>query len=552
MSWSFQQRKNVWAMLLFYLLATLSLGAFFSHTTKAQTALTYYAQNNYSKQLTNFPDDIKLIDTYSGLTTVVTEDNTIYTGNYSQTGDEVQQKVTTGIPNIKSVKVPYSSDQTISGVALTENGEVWTWGHGATLGRYIPGSDETYDWFDNTPQKLENLPPIKSIDVGLSNNVYALDFDGNVWGWGENRWASLGSLGSCPNAQPYCGGSGINYVTNPTQIPGLTNIENIDAGGFGLVATNTTSQQLLLGTICAVEASWDKHVSPYIYTGVPNIQSINLDECSLNSLDTSGDVYSWGIAGAEQTTMPNAKHMNTSFGPVKKIYSDNIRTRLALTQDNNLYYYEYYGGAALPPTEIFIKQLQDDTISLLPYSYYDETQGETWGYITTSDPEPVVNRARTIGQGRVLPNISNGDILPGLIDGQQADKLIFNIDIRRNNSGQIRSSSSFDFTYETGTRCNNPNRAENCHSTQLQSTGIDSIEVSGTNRSQSVFKGTADITIDGVTSQKYFEVRSIDSDKLNNGLQDSLQIRLFNDPAQTDLAYVVYLTDLTNGNIRIR
>lgn len=551
MSWISQKRNNTWATVLLYIFAIVIVAILYSHITQAQTALTYYAQNNYSKQLDNFPDNIKLIDSYGSFVTVVTNDDTIYSGYYYNGGEAVGQKITTGIANIKSVKVFNTSDQTVSGVALRENGEVWTWGHGSTLGRSIPGSNETNDWFDNTPQRLDDLPPIKSIDLGLSNNVYALDFDGNVWGWGDNRWASLGSLGSCPNARPYCGNTG-NYVTEPTPIPGLTNIESINAGGFGLVATNTDSQNLLLGTICAVEASWDKYVTPYIYTGVSSIQSANLDECSLNSLTMNGNVYSWGIAGADQTTMANAKHMNTSFGPVKKIYSDNIRTRLALAENNDLYYYEYYGGAALPPTELFIDHLENDSSGLLPHTYNDETLGETWGYITASDPEPIVNQARTIGQGRVLPNISNGDILPGLIDSQQTDKLVFNIDIRRNNSGQIRPSSSFDFTYETGTRCNNPNKAVNCHSTQLQSTVINSIDVSGTNRSQSVVRGVADITVDGVTSQKYFEVRTIDNDKLNNGLQDSLQIRVFNDVDQTDLIYVVYLTDLTNGNVRIR
>ncbi len=530
MSKSFQLQKNTWGVLAFlYILVTLAIVLLLSQTSSAQTALTYYSQNGYSKQLANFPDDIKFIDIYSRYITVVTEDNTIRSGFSFQTDSgDIGGITITGIPNVKSAKVINNG----TGVALTDEGKVWTWG------------------IDNNPQELNNLPPIKSIDRGISGTTYALDFSGNVWGWGENTRASLGSLGSCSNGQPWCNSG--NYVTEPSIIPGLTGIDRISAGESGVVATTLGGEHLLVGTVCRVESNWPVYVSPHTYTQVSNIQSINLNSCSLNSLSVSGEVYSWGVAGMEGSLMPSAKLMNPSFGPVKKIYSDNDRNRLALTENNDIYFYDYFGDVFNPPTEMFIRHLDNDSISLLPYDYAEEGQEQTWGYITTADPEPVVNRARTIGQGRVQPNSENGDIMPGLIDTQQTDKLQFNIDVRRNNAGQIRPTSSFSFSYETGQRCNNPNQAINCHSTQLQSTAITSIDVSGTNRSLSVIRGVANVTVDGITTQKYFEIRYIDNDKLDNGLEDTMQIQIFNDEARTDTIYIVYTTEFTNGNVRIR
>lgn len=362
---NFQLYKNRWPLKLFlFILLTTFITLLSPHMVSAQTALTYYSQNGYSKQLANFPDDIKFIDTYGRYITVVTEDNTIRSGFSFQTeSGDIGGTAITGIPNVKSAKVTNNG----IGVALTEEGKVWEWN------------------YENSPQELNSLPSIKSIDKGISGTTYALDFDGNVWGWGENSRASLGSLGSCSNGQPWCNSG--NYITEPAIIPGLTGIDKISAGHSGIIATTLDGEYLLVGTVCNVESNWPIYVTPNTYTQVSNIASINLGSCSLNSLTTSGEVYSWGVAGMEGFLMPNAKLMNPSFGPVKKIYSDNDRYRLALTESNDLYFYDYFGDVFNPPTEMFIRHIEDDSIILFPYSYMDEMQGETFGYITASNPE---------------------------------------------------------------------------------------------------------------------------------------------------------------------
>lgn len=372
---NFQLYKNKWSLKLFlYILLTTSIVFLSPHMVSAQTALTFYGQNNYQKQIKNFPNDIKIIHNYGTYISVVTTDNIIYSGNYTtQDSENINEKIITDIPNIKDIRIPTEG----VGIALTENGEVWVWGDNEN---------------STSPRKLNELPVIKSADINYKS-FYALDFAGNIWGWGNNWHGSLGSLGACPNGQPTCGGSGSpedqNYVTSPTIIPGFTNIDSIDAGSPGLTAKDISGQYFILGTICDIEASWDKYITPYLYTGVSNIQNIIADACSIHSLTASGEVYQWGFPGLNQGSMPQPKLMNNTYGPVKKIYTDEGYNNLALTEQNDLYYYEYFGYPWDPPTEFLVGHLVDDSIQLLPMQIYDSNEAEPtiYGYIAASNPE---------------------------------------------------------------------------------------------------------------------------------------------------------------------
>lgn len=370
-----QLYKSRWSLKLFlYILLTISIVLLSPHMVSAQTALTFYGQNDYQKQIKNFSNDIKIMRSYGSYISVVTNDNVIHSGNYvAQDPENINETIITDIPNIEDIRIPTEG----VGIALTENGDVWAWGDNEN---------------STLPRKLNELPVIKSIDINYKS-FYALDFEGNVWGWGNNWHGSLGSLGVCPNGQPTCGGSGNpeaqNYVTSPTIIPGFASIDSIDAGSPGLTAKDTSGQYFILGTICDIEASWDKYITPYLYTGVSNIQNVIADACSIHALTASGEVYQWGFPGLNQGSMPQPKLMNNTYGPVKKIYTDEGYTNLALTQQNNIYYYEYFGYPWESPTELFVGHLVDESIQLLPMQIYDSNEADPtiYGYIAASNPE---------------------------------------------------------------------------------------------------------------------------------------------------------------------
>jgi alpha-tubulin suppressor-like RCC1 family protein len=101
-------------------------------------------------------------------------------------------------------------------MALTAGGTVWTWGNGLAL-----GNGSTAD--STVPVQVPGLAGITQISAGQGFDFdLALRSDGTVWGWGFNV---LGQLGD-GNAVP---------VLAPVQVTGLTGVTQIAAGyGFSL------------------------------------------------------------------------------------------------------------------------------------------------------------------------------------------------------------------------------------------------------------------------------------------------------------------------------
>jgi len=96
-------------------------------------------------------------------------------------GDKTKHNVT------RPAKVIFPDGVTITQIdaswtmaaALDSTGGVWTWGGGDAVENRGTGNHDP-----STPTKLPKLPSgIKSIAIGVNWN-YALDSDGNLWGWG--------------------------------------------------------------------------------------------------------------------------------------------------------------------------------------------------------------------------------------------------------------------------------------------------------------------------------------------------------------------------------
>ncbi|MDQ0361850.1 DUF7927 domain-containing protein [Breznakia pachnodae] len=106
-------------------------------------------------------------------------------------------------------RIPYFVDNNIfvvqiqgnyeNRMALDDQGNVYTWGHGA----YGQMGNGTTTGTNTTPQKVPGLPKIKQI-LSSSGEImgfnYAIDEDGQIWGWGYNSFGALGT-GSIATSQ---------------------------------------------------------------------------------------------------------------------------------------------------------------------------------------------------------------------------------------------------------------------------------------------------------------------------------------------------------------
>ncbi|HSX00500.1 MAG TPA: hypothetical protein VLH38_05685 [Patescibacteria group bacterium] len=172
---------------------------------------------------------------------------------------------------------------------------------------------------------------------------------------------------------------------------------------------------------------------------------------------------------------------------------------------------------------------------------------------------------RMTGRRTITPMTGNGDILPGLESGpppllqaqvatEQPDIATFGFNVRYAANGTIGNNSDMQFTYKTGTHCNNAARAQNCHTTSMNATTINWLVTQDTNNSTGIFQGMAQLTVDGSTSTVLFRVTGRDGARLDSTASDQFQLRIFNQSDNPNTAtplYQVNTTDITRGNIRI-
>ena len=107
-------------------------------------------------------------------------------------------------------------------LALKSDGTVWAWGgnSGGQLGRGQLGGT-----LINTsiPVQVAGLAGVVAIDAGYLSSV-AVKSDGTGWTWGVNKW--YGQLGN----------GTLIYSSIPVQVPGLTGVVAVYAGGTEMIA----------------------------------------------------------------------------------------------------------------------------------------------------------------------------------------------------------------------------------------------------------------------------------------------------------------------------
>lgn len=156
------------------------------------------------------------------------------------------------------------------------------------------------------------------------------------------------------------------------------------------------------------------------------------------------------------------------------------------------------------------------------------------------------------GGRSILPLLTNGDMLPGLTNDTQTNKLKFGMNVKYNQHNQITNRSAFQFSYSTGTRCANPVRAQNCHVTNFISDNISWLISQGRGLNTDTFQGTGMLTVDGVQSQVIFQVTAYDGSEW--GGNDQFEVKIYSqgaNPQIADPAYIVHLADIHKGDIKI-
>ncbi len=157
------------------------------------------------------------------------------------------------------------------------------------------------------------------------------------------------------------------------------------------------------------------------------------------------------------------------------------------------------------------------------------------------------------GHSNSLLPIYGTDILPGLMQAAQIDTASFALHVRYTN-GNLNPSSTIQFAYDTGTQCNNANKAINCHTITVDSTSVDWLVINGNNNFQATIQGTASVTVDGTTTTNAFRVVATDGHLLNPGASDTFEILIFSPGASPYSASPLYTfyEPLTSGNVVVK
>lgn len=237
-----------------------------------------------------------VIDIHSGVrgSMALRQDGTVWTWGANENGQlgngmtiDVNEPVqVAGLSGIKAI----SGGLGYHGMALSENGTVWTWGRNAN-GEL--GNGTTIQ--QNTPVPVTGLNDVTAIATGGYFSL-ALKSDGTVWAWGVNGDGELGD------------GTRMDRYT-PVQVAGLTDVVAIAAGGSHSLAVKQD------GTVWA----WGKNTYGMLGDGTRTnrttpVQVRNLEHIvavaggGYHSLavDQAGNVWSWGENSQKQLGLPNA------------------------------------------------------------------------------------------------------------------------------------------------------------------------------------------------------------------------------------------------------
>jgi alpha-tubulin suppressor-like RCC1 family protein len=263
-------------------------------------------------------------------------------------------------------------------VALTSNGEVWTWG-GNDHGQLGDGATATLQF---TPQRL-NLPAIASISVG-QHHVLAVTAKGHVYAWGRNNDGQLGDGTRTDRSTPVkvaeigrgaqiATGSACSLVISPT---GVVSIWGRQIPGSTVAGTS-------------IDASRPRQ----LITSTP-VRAAQVDAGLKHTvaLTSDGQLRSYGVDSAGRR-VPEQLHLHPSWGQVTAISAGDLHT-VALTDRGTVLTWgnNYYGQLGLrnrtrqaQPTQVRMPNGAGRVVQVVAAGYFTLARTDThrvyaWGH----------------------------------------------------------------------------------------------------------------------------------------------------------------------------
>ncbi|WP_435925695.1 S-layer homology domain-containing protein [Paenibacillus sp. DYY-L-2] len=213
-------------------------------------------------------------------------------------------------------------------MVLKKDGTVWTWGDNI-LGQLGNGTTEE----SSVPVQVANLNNVIAISAGVYHNM-ALKSDGTVWVWGAYSVIPSG------NGAFYDG-----IISKPIQVPGVTNIKAISAGGWHSMALSNDGTVWVWGTNSRGEygnGTFISDVKPVKMQGLTDVTAIVAGGQISIALKSDGTVWgaghnTWGELGTGAKNAMNLTPVQVQgLSKVKEI-AYNAGTMLALKNDGTVW-----------------------------------------------------------------------------------------------------------------------------------------------------------------------------------------------------------------------
>jgi Tol biopolymer transport system component len=328
------------------------------------TALTFF--NSDGRQpLSGIPSQVANVAVRDGIMSGAGADGHLYTS----IGSDMP------VPSLDHVAKAFVARRV--GFVIKDDGTLWSWGDGSRIGRLNDqGTGANED--DPNPGQITSLPPLQDISIS-PDHVLALDTSGHVWAWGANYVQQLGINTDCPYSthRPDCDTT-TQYV--PVQVPGLSNVQSIQAGYGSSLATTANGSPLFWGTVCPVETLWPVYPTPSVYPGLEDAKQVLVDDCSLTYLTNGGEVYTLGFQGIH--ALPP---LRIDLPAITSIATDGWDNRVALSTVGVAYRYsQAYNDSTSSSTPIGNIGLNATYYSLNPFQFMPDGLREQGGVVVAN------------------------------------------------------------------------------------------------------------------------------------------------------------------------
>ena len=191
-------------------------------------------------------------------------DRDMQVGNGSKKNQYVPVKITENI-KFEKIFVPYNGDSIF---AIDEKQNLYGWGYG--IGNGISGNV-------GIPTKIMN--ETKVVKVTVDNLKYALDVNGNLWGWGHNSYDQLEK-------------GNTEYQTLPIRVMEQFKIKEIYGNDYGVIVDENNNIYFYGRNKVLQYNTGIKKIGQ-----IPNLKQIVCVSGTVLAIDENGNRWGWGDNG---------------------------------------------------------------------------------------------------------------------------------------------------------------------------------------------------------------------------------------------------------------